>query len=129
MEAQQIFSREAQEIWALFRETREQISEIAKRQEELTKQQEETSREIRGFHEGMKDLRELFTGQWGKLVEALVEPSVLRLFQDRGIQVIDTAQRLKTKRNGEQMEIDILATNKDMFVRCTHPDLFVHCAH
>jgi Holliday junction resolvase len=88
------------------KETSEQIREVARRQEE-------TDKEIRGFHEGMKDLRELFTGQWGKLVEALVEPSVLRLFQERGIQVIDTAQRLKTTKNGEQMEIDILATNKD----------------
>jgi Holliday junction resolvase len=49
-------------------------------------------------------------------VEALVEPSVLRLFQERGIQVIDTAQRLKTTKNGEQMEIDILATNEDSVI-------------
>jgi hypothetical protein len=104
---------EVQEIWTLFRE-------VARRQEELTKQQEETSREIRLLSREndsrFKDLRELFTGQWGKLVEALVEPSVLRLFQERGIQVIDTAQRLKTTKNGEQMEIDILATNNDSVI-------------
>jgi Holliday junction resolvase-like predicted endonuclease len=123
MEVQQALSREAQEIWAILREVTKrheeagnQLKEVAKRQEEFAKQQEETDREIRGFHEGMKDLRELFTGQWGKLVEALVEPSVLRLFQERGIQVIDTAQRLKTTKNGEQMEIDILATNKDSVI-------------
>lgn len=116
MEAQQTFSREAQEIWAILREVTRRHEEVAKRQEEFAKQQEETSREIRGVNEGMKDLRELFTGQWGKLVEALVEPSVLRLFQERGIQVIDTAQRLKTTKNGEQMEIDILATNKDSVI-------------
>ena len=115
---------EVQEIWALFKdtdrrmkETSEQIREVARRQEELTKQQEETSRDIRLLSREndsrFKDIRELFTGQWGKLVEALVEPSVLKLFQERGIQVIDTAQRLKTTKNGEQMEIDILATNKD----------------
>lgn len=113
MEAQQTSSKEAQEIWAILREVTRRHEEVAKRQEEVAKQQEETSREIRGLNEGMKDLRELFTGQWGKLVEALVEPSVLRLFQERGLQVIDTAQRLKTTRNGEQMEIDILATNED----------------
>jgi len=100
--SQQEVSTEVQEIWALFRETREQIREVAKRQEE-------TDKAIRG-------LNELFTGQWGKLVEALVEPSVLRLFQERGIQVIDTAQRLKTTKNGEQMEIDILATNEDSVI-------------
>jgi len=55
-------------------------------------------------------------------MESLAEPSVLRLFQERNIKVIDTAQRLKTTRqppapfgkgDGEQMEIDILATNED----------------
>jgi hypothetical protein len=75
--SQQELSREVQEIWTLFRE--------------VAKRQEETDKAIRGFHEGMKDLRELFTGQWGKRVESLVEPSVLRLFQARGIQVIDCA--------------------------------------
>jgi hypothetical protein len=99
-----------------------QIEKVAKRQEEAGIQIKEVAKQQEGNDSKFKDLRELFTGQWGKLVEALVEPSVLRLFQERGIQVIDTAQRLKTKRNGEQMEIDILATNKDMFVRCTHPD-------
>jgi RecB family endonuclease NucS len=93
--SQQEMSREVQEIWTLFRE--------------VAKRQEETDKAIRG-------LNELFTGQWGKLVESLVEPSVLRLFQARGIQVIDTAQRLKTTQNGEQMEIDILATNKDSVI-------------
>lgn len=111
--AQQEVSREVQEIWALFRE-------VARRQEELATRQEETDREIRLLSrendKRVKDLRELFTGQWGKLVEALVEPSVLRLFQERGLQVIDTAQRLKTTRNGEQMEIDILATNEDSII-------------
>jgi Holliday junction resolvase-like predicted endonuclease len=104
---------EVQEIWALFRDTDRRMKETSEQIREVARRQEETDKEIRGFHEGMKDLRELFTGQWGKLVEALVEPSVLRLFQERGIQVIDTAQRLKTTKNGEQMEIDILATNKD----------------
>jgi hypothetical protein len=108
-------SREAQEIWAILREVKRRHEEVAKRQEEFAKQQEENDRRF-------KDLRELFTGQWGKLVEALVEPSVLRLFQERGIQVIDTAQRLKTKRNGEQMEIDILATNEASCLRRSQKD-------
>jgi len=107
--SQQELSSEVQEVWALFRE-------VARRQEETARRQEETDREIKETTRGIKDLRELFTGQWGKLVESLVEPSVLKLFQERGIQVIDTAQRLKTTRNGEQMEIDILATNEDSVI-------------
>jgi len=115
MEAQ-TFSREIQEIWTLFKDTDRRMKETSEQIREVARRQEETDREIRGVNEGMKDLRELFTGQWGKLVEALVEPSVLRLFQERGIQVIDTAQRLKTTKNGATMEIDILATNKDSVI-------------
>ena len=105
----QTFSREIQEIWTLFKDTDRRMKETSEQIREVARRQEETDKAIRG-------LNELFTGQWGKLVEALVEPSVLRLFQERGIQVIDTAQRLKTTKNGEQMEIDILATNKDSVI-------------
>ena len=77
-----------QEIWALFRETDRKFNE----------------------------LRELFTSQWGKLIEALIAPGALKQFQEKGIPVVDTAQRVKTKRNGEAMEIDILATNTDSVV-------------
>ena len=83
------------EIWTLFRET--------------DKRFKETDKEL-------KELKELFTGQWGKLIEALVEPRVPKLFQERGIPVIDTAQRVKSKRIGKEMEVDILATNDDSVI-------------
>ena len=84
-----------QEIWSLFRKTDKRFKET---------------------DEKFKELRELFTGQWGRLIEALVEPAVLKLFQERGIQVIDTAQRVKARRDREEMEVDILATNDDSVI-------------
>ena len=61
--------------------------------------------------EKIKELAGLFTGQWGKLIEALVKPSALKLFQERGIKVTETSQRIESNRNGSQMEVDILLAN------------------
>ena len=54
-----------------------------------------------------KELDELFTGQWGKLVETLVEGKLVPLLNERGIDVLDTSMRLESK----EMEIDIVAAN------------------
>ena len=64
-----------------------------------------TSREVAGL-----------TTRWGQFVENLVEPSVVRLFQERGIDVQATAQPIKSHRPGAEMEIDIFAVNGDVAV-------------
>ena len=52
---------------------------------------------------------EALTTRWGRFVEELVEPAVLRLFQEKGIDVKEVYPRARTKRQGAAMEIDILA--------------------
>ncbi|NJL45746.1 MAG: hypothetical protein HC922_08555 [Leptolyngbyaceae cyanobacterium SM2_3_12] len=64
-----------------------------------------TSREVAGL-----------TTRWGQFVENLVEPAVILLFQERGIEVQETSRRLKSKRPGAQMEIDGFAVNGDVAV-------------
>ena len=49
------------------------------------------------------------TTRWGRFVEGLVEPAVVDLFQQRGIDVKEVHPRTYTKRQGYAMEIDILA--------------------
>jgi len=49
------------------------------------------------------------TTRWGRFVEGLVEPAVVDLFQQRGIDVKEVYPRAHTKRQGYAMEIDILA--------------------
>jgi hypothetical protein len=61
----------------------------------------------------IKELTNLFTGQWGKLIEALIKPGSLKLFQDRGINVQKRKTRMAERLNGgRHMEIDILLKNK-----------------
>jgi hypothetical protein len=64
-----------------------------------------TSREVAGL-----------TTRWGQFVENLVEPAVVRLFQERGIEVQETSRRMKSQRPGAEMEIDIFAVNGDVAV-------------
>jgi hypothetical protein len=51
------------------------------------------------------------TTRWGRFVEELVEPAVLRLFQEKGIDVKEIYPRARVKRQGIAMEIDILAVD------------------
>jgi len=91
----QELSKEIQEVWALFRETSEQMRETDKRIDRLT----ETVNAL--------------TGKWGKFVEGLVAPGAVRMFRERGIEVNEYHTRSKAQRNGEEMEIDVLVVNDE----------------
>lgn len=54
---------------------------------------------------------ELFEGQWGKLIESLVEGDLIRLLRERGIDVHETSMRRKGNHKGEHFEFDIIAHN------------------
>ena len=53
------------------------------------------------------------TGKWGRFVEGMIAPAVANMFSERGIEVERIFQRVRARRNGEEMEIDILAVNEE----------------
>ncbi|MBF0345690.1 MAG: hypothetical protein HQL06_15860 [Nitrospirae bacterium] len=59
---------------------------------------------------------EALTGKWGLFVEGLVLPATERLFRERGIEVDQMSQRVKSRKQGFEMEIDILAVNGEYVV-------------
>ena len=61
-------------------------------------------------------LDELFTSQWGKLVEALVDGKVVEILNERQIKVEQTSQRCEGVYDGKTQEIDILAINGEEIV-------------
>ena len=71
----------------------------------------ETDRQMKETDRRLKKAEDLFTSQWGKLMESLIEGDLVPLLQERGIAVDGTAERSLRKRNGEHFEIDILAVN------------------
>jgi len=87
-----------QEIWELFRETDRMLKELAKGLEKT--------------HEQVGDL----TDSWGKFIESMVEPAVIRLFAERYIALEVTTLRSKRHRDGRDVEIDILGVNREYVV-------------
>ena len=56
------------------------------------------------------------SSRWGRFVENLVAPAVLRLFQERGIEVQEIYQRVRSARDAINLEVDILAVDDDVAV-------------
>ncbi len=84
-------------------------AEIDQSLEKLRKSVAETTRAVNGL-----------TSRWGRFVEELVEPAVVRLFQERGIDVKEKHPRVSVKRQDVAMEIDILVvdTTDVVLVEC-----------
>ena len=56
------------------------------------------------------------TSRWGRFVEELVQPAVIKLFQAKGIDVKEVHPRLESSRNNIPMEIDIMAVDETELV-------------
>jgi len=121
--AEQTTQEAVAEIWKLFKETdarfketdtrldqrfKETDAQIKETDARLDQRFKETAAEIKATSANLRRLEGLFGSQWGKLIEALVQPNVLALFQARGHQVHRLHQRSKAQRNGEMMEIDLI---------------------
>ena len=82
-------------------------AEAERRSAEADRTMEELKKQVQATTEAVNNLTTplcLFT-------EEMLEPAVVQLFQERGIDVTQTMSRLKSKRPGAAMEIDILAVN------------------
>ena len=104
------------EIWAILREITKKQDRMAAEYEQRQKQ---AARERKEDKKRINKLDELFTTQWGKLIESLVEGDLHRLLNEWGIAVHDTAERRKGKLDKpltEQYEFDIIATNGEDIV-------------
>lgn len=68
----------------------------------------------------IKDMKNVFTTQWGRLVEALCKPAALKLFKDLGIgihNIYKEGESIKSTVDGEdKMEVDVLLENCDVVV-------------
>ncbi|MBK5938092.1 hypothetical protein CCR96_02125 [Halochromatium roseum] len=88
----------------------ERNREIAELNRELTESRKATDLQIKETSREIAELKSLFTSQWGKLMESLVEGDLVNLLRARGIAITDTTTRLKGQRaDGGNYEFDILA--------------------
>ncbi len=124
-----------EQVWLMFQETNKEFEETKKQIREndrmLTEKFKETDKMLsKKFNETdkmlsekfnetdkrIKELSALFTSQWGKLVESLVEGDLIKLLNEKGIDVEQTVQRVKGNHKGQNYEYDIIAVNGDEIV-------------
>jgi hypothetical protein len=112
-----------EKVWIMFQETDKRFKETDKILTEkfqetdrlLTEKFQETDRllteKFQETDKKLNKLEQLFTSQWGKLVESLVEGDVIKILNERGIEVTDTLRRRTGRRDGIDYEFDIIAIN------------------
>lgn len=85
-------------VWDLFAETDKQF------------------KELRYFFERTDAKIDALTGKWGRFVEGLAVPAAERLFVERGIVLEGVSPRNKRRKNGETLEVDVLAVGSEHVV-------------
>ncbi|MFM7887695.1 MAG: DUF3782 domain-containing protein, partial [Pseudanabaena sp.] len=102
-----------EDIYKLFQAAQEQdkirFAEADRRFAESKAEADRSMAELKKSVDRTVKAVDALTTRWGRFVEGLVEPAVVDLFQQRGIDVKEVHPRTYTKRQGYAMEIDILA--------------------
>lgn len=101
------------QVWQMFQETNKQFQETTKKFQETDKM---LSKKFRETDKKLNKLEQLFTSQWGKLMESLVEGDLVNILNKRGIRIEKTIQRIKGNHKGENFEYDIIAVNGNEIV-------------
>ena len=118
------------EIWSILKETQENLKEVSvshkeakQEMKELRASQKETARQIKETDQQIqKTDRQIqkiggrFNQHWGALVESLVEGNLVRIFQDQGIDIMQTHTRSQAEWRQpegriEKREFDIIVAN------------------
>ena len=76
----------------------------------------ETDRQMKETDRRLKKLDDLFNGQWGKLMESLVKGDLIKLLNQRNIEVQRFAVETEALFQGKEYEYDIVAINGEEVV-------------
>ncbi len=105
-----------QEIWSMLPELTASQRETARLIRELRESGAETGSQMKETDRRLRKLDDLFNGQWGKLIEALVAGDLIRFLNQRDIAVRHRSTNLELNDAERTWEIDILAMNGEELV-------------
>jgi hypothetical protein len=101
-----------EKVWLMFQETDKRFQETDRILSEKFKETDRMlSEKFKETDKKLNKLEQLFTSQWGKLVESLVEGDIVNLLNQKGINVTDIIKRREGRRDGIDYEFDIIAIN------------------
>ena len=111
---QEIAEENARRSLELDKKFQEIAEENARRSLELDKELQTTSKDIRKMSKEITRLNTLFTTQWGRLIESLVEGDLINILRQYGINIVDTSKNVESREKG--YEFDIIAHNGEEVV-------------
>lgn len=110
---------------------KEQAEREAEREKDRAEFKERMDKISMDTNKAIKDMKNVFTTQWGRLVEALCKPAAYSLFKKEGIEIDRVYEGIhKAKANGQDvMEIDValcdtsVAVIVEVMTRCGRRDI------
>ncbi len=110
---------------------KEQAEREAEREKDRVEFKERMDKISMDTNKAIKDMKNVFTTQWGRLVEALCKPAAYSLFKKEGIEIDRVYEGIhKAKANGQDvMEIDVALCDTSVAVivevktRCGRRDI------
>ncbi|WP_375329523.1 DUF3782 domain-containing protein [Microcystis sp. BLCC-F210] len=110
-----------EDIWEILKELAQSQQELSQSQQELSQSQQELSQAQKETDQQIKETDKQINrvsqqigelgNRLGEFVEWQVRPAVVRLFQERGIDVHEFHPGISVKRDNEGLEIDLLVVN------------------
>jgi hypothetical protein len=91
-----------------FEDIKELFRETDRKMQETDRQMKETDRKLENLSRRFGDLG----NRLGEFVEGMVRPGLVRLFQERGIEIHETSRDLSARKGKEAAQIDIMAVNE-----------------
>ncbi|MCX6153641.1 MAG: hypothetical protein NT007_05740, partial [Candidatus Kapabacteria bacterium] len=98
------------------RKFQETMNALDSKFKETDRQMKETDRQMKKSDKKLNKLEDLFTSQWGRLMESLVRGDLVPILNNRGIPVNVTTQRTELYYNKRKYEFDIIAENGNEIV-------------
>ena len=106
------------EIREILRETTELVKRVDQQQEETARRMQETDRRMQETDRKFKELAARFTSTTGHIIEGLMEPAAMKLFQDKGFNVNRCWKNFKKheKSSGRKLEVNLLLLDDDIAI-------------
>lgn len=118
-------SKDMREIHEMFKENERRMKETDRQMKETDRQMKDTDRRMKETDRQLKETKELikalstkFTSQSGHILEGLMEPSAIRMFQERGYNINRCWKNFKkySKSAGRRMEVDLLLLDDEIAI-------------
>jgi len=103
-----------EDIREILKQLAQSQQELSQAQQELSQAQKETDKQIKETDKQINRVSQQIGelgNRLGEFVEWQVRPAVVRLFQERGIDVHEFHPDISVKRDNEGLEIDLLVVN------------------